>query len=177
MWETVLIIALSLLSGLLLAYALQKKAKFAIICLEPLSFTMPNKDPKKIVKIVSEKIWFVNKGMPDVKNIEMTCKRRPAGFYFKPEITYEESNLANGAWKLSIPLLKSEETLELYMMNAPERKKFRYRGGSRIPQQPILFPIASNRAIRTAVVFAIIGIISILYIISKTAIPYIAPYL
>ena len=177
MWETVLIIALSLLTGVLLAFAMQKRSRFAIVSLEPLSFTMPNKDPNKIVKIVTDKIWFINKGMPDVKNIEMTCKRRPAGFYFKPEIAYEDVNLANGAWKLSIPLLKSDETLELFMMNAPTRKKFRYRGGSRIPQQPILFPIASKRVIRGAIFFAIVGIISLLYIASKTAIPYIAPYL
>lgn len=177
MWETILIITLSLFAGLMLSKVLQKKARFSIISLEPLSFTMPNKDPKKVVKIVSEKIWFVNKGMPDVKNIEMTCKRRPAGFYFKPETAYEESNLANGAWKLSIPLLKSEETLELFMMNAPSRKKFRFKGGSRIPQHPVLFPIASNRVIKGAVFFAIIGIISLLYLLSITAIPYIVPYL
>lgn len=177
MWETILIIVVSLAAGFALAMALRKRARFAIVALEPLSFNMPSKDPKKAVKLTSEKIWFVNKGQIDVKNIEMTCKRRPAGFYFKPEVGYEESNLSNGGWKISVPLLKSGETLELLLLNAPARKKFRYRGGNRIPQEPILFPIASNRVIKGTIILATLGIISLLYILAKTLIPQIAPYL
>ena len=177
MWETILIIVTSLVAGIVIAFALQRRAKFIIVAQEPLSFAMPNKDPSKEVRIVSEKIWFINKGNPEVKNVEMTCKRRPAGFYFIPETGYAEQNLANGGWRLTVPVVKSGETLELYMMNAPERKKFRFKGGSRIAQQPVLFPIASRRVIRGAIVFASIGIVASLYVIAKTAIPLIAPYL
>jgi hypothetical protein len=177
MWEIILIIVTSLVTGALLAMAIQRRPKFTIIAQEPLSFTMPNKDPSKAVKIISEKIWFINKGQPEVKNIEMTCSRRPAGFYFIPETGYAEENLANGGWRLTVPSLKTGETIELYMMNASTRKKFRFKNGSRIAQQPVLFPIASNRVIRGAVIFAAIGIISSLYIIAKTAIPFITPYL
>ena len=177
MWEIILIIVTSFAMGAFISFAVQRRAKFTIVAQEPLTFTMPNKDPSKAVKIISEKIWFLNKGQTEIKNVEMTCRRRPAGFYFIPETGYAEQNLANGGWRLTVPVIKSGETLELYMMNAADRKKFRYKGGKRIAQQPILFPIASNRVIRGAIFFAVIGMISTLYVIAKTAIPFIADYL
>lgn len=177
MWEYILIITISVATGIAIAVALQARPRFAIVTLDPLKFVMPNPDPNKVVKIVTEKVWFINKGMPDVHNIEMTCAKRPAGFYFNPSISYEESHLSNGSWRLSMPTLKTGETIELYMMNASAGKKFRFKGGRRIAQQTIMFPIASTRVIKATVIFAGFGILSLLYIASKTIIPFIAQYL
>lgn len=154
-------------------HKLRGRARFRLSSTKALQFQVPSADPAKPIPIFAEKVWLINQGRKSINNVEMIMPTKPAQFYFKPAVRYEEGLTDDGKFFIRVsPPIGPKQTLELYLLNAPLIEGFTSDVGA-----PVQLPIADTPVVPKwksgfFLFFATVGLVVVIFWIAFDIIPW-----